>query len=162
MRATCIGRTCFYPFSNTISSEYFFHSFLDYFTSAKYEEITCWPIKPLYDGAVDNLVPFLNRLDIRGHNEGCGSITYVEIQATTYDIIKHFAKTPELMILYEAKFCWSTTTIDKDKHNPQHPIFHSRLLAKLLLCSLTDDFCMRIINRIPTDLRRSFISLDEL
>jgi hypothetical protein len=70
-----------------------------------------------------------------------------------YDLIKQVAKIPETVIVQEAKFRWSATTIDKDKQNPQHPTFHSRLLAKLLLWSLTDDFCMTIINQLPTKLQ---------
>jgi hypothetical protein len=78
----------------------------DYFTSAKYEDLTCRPIKPLYGRTSDNLVPFLNRLDIRCHDEGWGSITtYIKIQNSTLDLIKNFAKIPELAISHEAKFC---------------------------------------------------------
>jgi hypothetical protein len=109
----------------------------DYFNNAKFEDIICRPIKPLYDGIADNLVPFLNRLDIRSQDVAWGSITFLNVK---YDLIKHFAKIDESVITKEATYQWSTTTIDKDKHQPQHPTFHSRILAKLLLCSLTDDF----------------------
>jgi len=41
----------------------------DYFNNAKYEDIVCRPLKTLYDGTPDSLVPFLNRLDIRRHDD---------------------------------------------------------------------------------------------
>lgn len=36
----------------------------EYYNNAKYEDLVCKPIKPLYDGSPEHLVPFLNRLDI--------------------------------------------------------------------------------------------------
>jgi hypothetical protein len=35
-----------------------------YYNNAKYEDIACKPIKPLYDGSEDQLIPFLTLLDI--------------------------------------------------------------------------------------------------
>jgi hypothetical protein len=132
------------PSTNTLS---------EYFTNAKFEDIICRPIKPLYNGTADNLVPFLNRLDIRHQDKAWGSITYISIATIKYDLLKHFAKINESEITQEAKFRWTRTTVNKDKHQPQHLTFHSRILAKLLLCFLTDNFSMTIINRIPSDLR---------
>jgi hypothetical protein len=101
----------------------------DYFSNPKYEEIICQPIKPLYDGMPDNLIPFfLNRLDIHCQDEGWGSIAYINIGNTKNDLLKHFAKIDKTVILEEAHFHWLASTVDKDKHQLQHPTFHSRLL----------------------------------
>jgi hypothetical protein len=40
-----------------------------YMVNAKYKEISCKPIKPLYDGTTDDLMPFLLRLDIRHQDD---------------------------------------------------------------------------------------------
>jgi hypothetical protein len=36
----------------------------EYYNNAKYEDIISKPLKPLYDGSSEQLIPFLNRLDI--------------------------------------------------------------------------------------------------
>jgi len=103
----------------------------DYFNNAKYEDIVCRPLKPLYDGTPDSLVPFLNRLDIRRHDEGWGSITYLRVPNTDYDLLRQFSQVEEAVILREAKSRWEASTVTKDKHTLTHPTFNSRLLAKL-------------------------------
>jgi hypothetical protein len=125
----------------------------DYFGNAKYEDIVCKPLKPFYDGTPDNLVSFLNRLDIRRHDESWGIITYIKIHNQEYDLIRHFSQIPEKAVTSEAKFRWEASTVHKDKHTITHPTFNARILAKLLLHSLTDDFSVTIVNRIPTALR---------
>jgi hypothetical protein len=37
---------------------------------AKYKDVVCCPLKQLYDGSPDLLIPFLNWLDIRKQDEG--------------------------------------------------------------------------------------------
>jgi len=71
----------------------------DYFGNAKYEDIVCKPLKPFYDGTPDNLVSFLNRLDIRRHDESWGIITYIKIHNQEYDLIRHFSQTFPLLLL---------------------------------------------------------------
>jgi hypothetical protein len=88
----------------------------DYLSNAKYEDIACRPIKPLYDCTEDNLVPFLNRLDIYYHDEGWGPITYINVNNMKHDLIEHFSKIDETVILWEANFWWSAATVEKDKH----------------------------------------------
>jgi hypothetical protein len=70
-----------------------------------------------------------------------------------YDFIHHFSQIPESDVLCEAKFRWEASTVTKDKHTMSHPTFNARILGKLLLNSLMDDFSITIVNRIPTALR---------
>jgi hypothetical protein len=125
----------------------------EYYTNAKYEDIISKPIKPLYDGSSEHLVPFLNRLDIRRQDEGWYPITFLEIQNRTYDLVRHFATIDESVMLQEAKLCWTSSTVSTDKYTIDHPTFNARVLARLLLGSVTDDFCITIINRIPQEYR---------
>jgi hypothetical protein len=92
----------------------------EYYTNAKYEDLACKPIKPLYDGSPEQLVPFLNRLDIRRQDEGWYPITFL---------------------------------VNQDKHTVDHPTYNARVFGRLLLRSITDDFSITIINRIPQDFR---------
>jgi hypothetical protein len=123
----------------------------EYYNNAKYEDIICRPIKPLYDGSPEQLVPFLNRLVIRRQDEGWYPITFLTIQHQTYDLIRHFAKLDESIMLTEAKLRWHSPTVMTDKHSIDHPTYNARVLARLLLRSVTDDFSITIINRIPQD-----------
>ena len=48
----------------------------------------------------------------------------------------------------EAKLQWNSTTVDMDKHQVTHR-YNARILAKLLIQSLADDFSLTIIMGIP-------------
>jgi hypothetical protein len=126
----------------------------DYYNNARYEDIICKPVKPAYDGSADQLVPFLNRLDIRRQDESWYPITFIMIAQHTYDLLRHFAKIDESVILQQAKLRWDSGTILQDKFSLQHPTYNARVLARLLLGSLTDDFCLTIIHRIPQQYRK--------
>jgi hypothetical protein len=110
-------------------------------------------LKPAYDGSSEQLIPFLNRLDIRRQDEGWYPITFLTIQYNKYDLIRHFTKIDESVMLQEAKIRWTSTTLAVDKHTIDHPTYNARVLARLLLGSVTDDFCILIINRIPQEYR---------
>jgi hypothetical protein len=49
----------------------------DHYNNACYEDIICHPIKPPYDGSPDQLIPFLNRLDICCQDNAWKAITYI-------------------------------------------------------------------------------------
>jgi hypothetical protein len=61
----------------------------DHYNNARYEDIICRPIKPMYDGSPDHLVPFLNRLDIRRQDEAWKAVTYITENNQTFDLIRH-------------------------------------------------------------------------
>lgn len=125
----------------------------DHYNNAKYEDIICRPIKPTYDGSPDTLIPFLNRLDIRRQDETWKSITYISSEGKTYDIIRHFAKIPESVITANAKMRWTSDSVETDKYTFGHPTYLARCLARLLLCSITEDFYITVIGRIEQDYR---------
>jgi hypothetical protein len=126
----------------------------DYYNNARYEDIICKPIKPVYDGTADQLVPFLNRLDIRRQDESWYPITFINIGDQTYDLLRHFAKIDESVIIHQAKTRWESVTLLHDKFSLEHPTYNARVLARLLLGSLTDEFCLTIIHRIHQDYRK--------
>jgi hypothetical protein len=101
------------------------HKLPEYYNNAKYEDIISKPIKPLYDGSSEQLVPFLNRLDIRQQDEGWYPITFLEIQNRKYDLIRHFANIDESVMLQEEKLRWTSPSVSTDKHTIDHPIFNA-------------------------------------
>lgn len=125
----------------------------EYYNNAKYEDIISKPIKPNYDGSSEQLIPFLNRLDIRRQGEGWYPITFLTIHQNTYDLLRDFTQIDETVMLAEASLRWSSPTLRTDKHTIDHPTFNARVFARLLLASVTDEFCTTIINRVPQQYR---------
>jgi len=66
-----------------------------YGTNAKYEEISCKPINPSYDGTEADLMPFLLRLDIRHQDEGWSPAAYVKVNSKTFDLTTDFTHVTE-------------------------------------------------------------------
>jgi hypothetical protein len=125
----------------------------EYYNNAKYEEIICKPIKPIYDGSAEQLVPFLNCLDIRRQDESWYPITFLHLGTHHLDLTRHFTQIDESVMLNEAKLRWSSTDLSKEKFSLDHPTYNARVLARLLLNSITNNFAATIINRIHHDLR---------
>jgi hypothetical protein len=123
-----------------------------YYTNAKFEEIACRAIKPIYDGSEDQLIPFLSHLDIRRQNEGWSSATFITVTNIKYDLTSNFASVNEADIIKLAEECWTSPTVDKDKHTVDHDTYNSRLLSTVLMNSITDDFLSTLLNRIPHQL----------
>jgi hypothetical protein len=105
----------------------------EYYNNAKYEDIISKPIKLLYDGSSEQLIPFLNRLDIQRQDKGWYPITFLSIHGTRYDLIRHFATIDESVLLQEAKVRWTSSHVSTDKHTIVHPTFNARVLARLLM-----------------------------
>jgi hypothetical protein len=110
-----------------------------YCTNAKYEEISCQPIKPPYDGSETALIPFLNRLEIWRQNEGWASATYIKIEAKVMDITSQFTLIPESVILDQARRRWNSDTIADDKHTVGYETYNARLLTMVFTSSMTED-----------------------
>jgi hypothetical protein len=131
----------------------------DFHSLAKYEEIISKPLRPAYDGSPDGLIPFLNRLDIRRQDESWYPITFITIQNTRYDLIRQFTEIGESVILAETNLHWTSPTIQNDKFDINHPTYQARVLAKLLLASLTKEFCITVLHRIKTSYRNDGVMI---
>jgi hypothetical protein len=95
----------------------------------------------------------LNRLDIRRQDESWYPITFLHIGTHKYDLTRHFTKIDETVMLNEAKLRWSSSDLSKEKFALDHPTYNARVLARLLLNSITDEFAVTIINRIAHEYR---------
>jgi len=124
-----------------------------YGTNAKYEEISCKPINPSYDGTEADLMPFLLRLDIRHQDEGWSPAAYVKVNSKTFDLTTDFTHVTESHVTTIASNCWDAKTVDIDKHTLGHETYHARLLAKCLLASISPDLALILVNRIPSQYR---------
>jgi hypothetical protein len=125
----------------------------EYYISAKYEDIICKPLRPTYDGSAEQLIPFLNRLDIRRQDEGWYPITFLHTNDGLLDIIRDFSKISEHTMTTAAHQRWTSINVATEKHTVDHPTYNSRVLARLLLGSVTDDFAITVINHLERSLR---------
>ncbi len=123
-----------------------------YYNNAKYKDIICHPLKPQYDGSPDQFIPFLNKLDSHQQDEGWYPFTFVQTGTEKLDLTWHFAKITEELIKCQETQWWTSETVLTDKYDVNHSTYNARKLACLLLSSVTDDFSITIINRIPQDL----------
>jgi hypothetical protein len=123
-----------------------------YYNNAKYEEITCKPLKPSYDGSEDNLMTFLTRLDVRRQNEGWAPATYITIDGKRIDLCIHFAQVDADQAKDAATLRWNSHTIQMDKHTIGHDTCNSRQLAIVLMGSITEALSLIILHRIPREL----------
>jgi len=87
----------------------------DYYNNAKYEDIICHPMKPLYDVSINDLVPFLNCLDIQRHDETWSSVTHLLHEGKQLDLIRGFEKIPSSAIITIAKQRWESRMVDMEK-----------------------------------------------
>jgi hypothetical protein len=124
-----------------------------YYNNAKYEEISCKPIRSAYDGTADALLPFLNRLDLRRQSEDWADAKYITIEGVKIDFTTHFTKVPEDTIQAHAKTRWASITVSTDKHTVGHATFYARLLSIVLFNSVSEEVYTTIMHRIPQDLR---------
>jgi hypothetical protein len=124
-----------------------------YYNNAKYEEITCKPLKPLYDGSEDNLMPFLTHLDVRRQNEGWALATYISVDGKTIDLCLHFAQITADQAKAAATLRWNSPTVHTDKHTIGHETCNSRQLAIVLMGSISDALSLIILHRVPCELR---------
>jgi hypothetical protein len=92
-------------------------------------------------------------LDIRRQDKGWYPVTFLTIRGTKYDLIRNFTLIDESVMLHEAQLRWTSPDVSANKHTIDHPTFNARVLARLLLGSITDDFYITIISRILQEYR---------
>jgi hypothetical protein len=92
-----------------------------YYNNVKFEEITCKPLKPSYDGSEEGLIPFLTRLDVRQKNEGWYPAIFVTEDGITTALCFHFAQVTNVQAKSNAMPRWSTLTVQTDKQHYQSP-----------------------------------------
>jgi hypothetical protein len=71
----------------------------EYYNNEKYEDSICKPLQPPYDGSADQLIPFLNPLDICHQDEGWYPITFLHTNDGPLDIIWDFSKVSKQTIM---------------------------------------------------------------
>jgi hypothetical protein len=120
-----------------------------HYTIAKFEEIACRAIKPVYDSSKDQLISFLSRSDIQCQNKGWPSATFITILDETYHLTSNFASVSESDIMTQAEAHWNSPTANEDKHTVDHATYNSRLLAIVIMNSVTNNLTTTLLSHIP-------------
>lgn len=110
-----------------------------------YQTTLCW----LCQFSDNSLIPVLTCFDLHRQNEGWAPATYVKFDGQSYNLTSNFTKITEATIINIAQTCWTSDTIDIDKHTVRHNTYISRLLTIVLLGSLTEDIFTTILHRTP-------------
>jgi hypothetical protein len=121
-----------------------------YYNDAQYEKISCKAIKPIYDGSEEQLIPFLTKLHVQHQHEGWAPATYANINGKCYDLTTLFAFVTDTDIEAYPIQHWESLTTDQDKHSIGYPSYNARLLAMVLMNSISDDLFSTIIHRVLT------------
>lgn len=101
----------------------------------------------------EELVPFLNRLDICRQDEDWSSITLITQHETQHDLIHHFAKINEETMISLAQCQWYSPTLNQEKYTFGHDTYKAHCFARLLFGSITDDLSTLILGRVDQDFR---------
>ena len=124
-----------------------------YYSNAKYEEIFCKAIKPLYDSSEEKLIPFLTKIILYRQHEGWAPATFITIADKKYNLTTHFALLTNNDMHLAMTAHWESEDVDKDKHTVGHSTYNARLLSMVIMNSITDEFMITLIHKVPTILR---------
>ena len=90
---------------------------------------------------------------MRCQHEGWAPVTHITIKSKRYDLMTHFALLTDANITAATGAHWDSPTVDQDKHTVGHPTYNARLLAIVIVNSLTNEFLTNLIHCIPSKLR---------
>jgi len=105
-----------------------------------------------FDGDQDKLVPWIKRFRSLRTNSVWQSATYVQDDTKTYDLLTEFTKVPEAIIREQATLRWTTANQLKSMSQDNPDLYHARILGKVIINSVTDDFYTVLQNYAGLDL----------
>jgi hypothetical protein len=105
-----------------------------------------------FDGDQDKLVPWIKRFRSLRTNSVWQSATYVQDDTKTYDLLTEFTKVPEAIIREQATSRWTAVNQLKSMSQDNPNLYHARILGKVIINSVTDDFYTVLQNYAGIDL----------
>jgi hypothetical protein len=110
------------------------------FSIAKSEHYISQGLTYKFDGDHEKLAPWIKKFKALCTNALWKDATYLTINNIRFDILTDFTKIKESTIKAQAKVRWSAGNQAK-RLKPQHPeLFYPRILGKVVISSITDDF----------------------
>jgi hypothetical protein len=93
-----------------------------------------------FDGDQEKLVPWVKRFRSLRTNAVWQSATYVVDDTHTYDLLTEFTKVAEATIRDQATARWTPANQAKSLSQENSNLYYSRILGKVIINSVTDDF----------------------
>jgi hypothetical protein len=122
------------------------------FSIAKSEHYISQGLTYKFDGDHEKLAPWIKKFKALRTNALWRDATYLTVNDVRYDILADFTKIKESSIKAQAKDRWTTDNQAKSL-KPNHPAyFYPRILGKVVIGSITDDFYTILQNYAGDDL----------
>jgi hypothetical protein len=105
-----------------------------------------------FDGDQEKLVPWIKRFRSLRTNAVWQPATYVKDDTNTYDLLTEFTKITETIIKEQAMNRWTPTNQSKSLSQDNPEFYFPRILGKVIINSVTDDFYTILQNYAGLDL----------
>jgi hypothetical protein len=105
-----------------------------------------------FDGDHDKLVPWIKRFRSLRTNAVWQVATYIKDVTRTYDLLLEFTKVTEALIREQATARWSPDNQAKSMSQEHPDLYYSRILGKVIINSVTDEFYTMLQNYAGQDL----------
>jgi hypothetical protein len=122
------------------------------FSIAKSEYYISQGLTYKFDGDHEKLAPWIKKFKALRTNALWRDAAFITINNIRYDILTDFTKIKEDMIKTQAKERWTTDNQAKSLKPTNSNLFYPRILGKVVIGSITDDFYTTIQNYTGDDL----------
>jgi hypothetical protein len=119
---------------------------------ARLEYFVSQGTKTKFDGDQDKLVPWIKCFRTLRTNAVWQSATYVQDDNKSYDLLTEFTKVTEAVIREQATFCWTSENQRKSMSQEHPTLYYLRILGKIIINSVTDEFYTILQNYAGLDL----------
>ena len=116
------------------------------FSIAKSEYYISQGLTYKFDGDHEKLAPWIKKFKALRTNALWRDATYITINNTRYDILTDFTKIKETSIKQQAKERWAPDNQAKSLKPANTKYFYPRILGKVVISSITDDFYTTLQN----------------
>jgi hypothetical protein len=122
------------------------------FSVAKSEFYISQGLSFKFDGDHERLAPWIKKFKALRANALWKEATYLTHNAVRYDILSEFTKIKETVIRAQAAARWTTDNQTKSLKPNAPDLFYPRILGKVVIGSITDDFYTTLQNYAGDDL----------
>jgi len=122
------------------------------FALARLEHYISQGLTLKFDGAQDNLIPWIKKFRALRANAVWREATYLSYEENTYDILSDFTKIKESVIRSQASARWTLPNQAKCLRQDCPELFFPRILGLVVIRSVTDEFYTTLQNYAGVEL----------
>ncbi len=124
------------------------------FALARLEHYISQGLTLKFDGAQDNLIPWIKKFRALRANAVWREATYLSYEENTYDILSDFTKIKESVIRSQASARWTLPNQAKCLRQDCPELFFPRILGLVVIRSVTDEFYTTLQNYAGVELSK--------